>query len=261
MTDRLYEGAVVLSCLTTLLVSANPSAQAADFTCSISGEVRHLHLDIPGPQHLCEVSVTPEGGDRRAVWYADNGTQFCSDKIEELVGKYENEWGFSCASWPRDDQLEELSRSERQRLDEILLDRRARNDGGPSSMRVVTGATQADGQRLLAVQWFGNTPAEDALSVFFGDDDTWTTLAYIEPLVQAIDAEEAAVQRAIIDSINEDGAVVLSTVVAAADDASTEPPACRGEQLFSINGEGALAALTPHRYGCRDALSTNAITD
>lgn len=246
----LLRNAVVAAPAVALALISLPSP-AADFTCTITGEVRHLQLDIPGDNHLCEVNVTPENGERRAVWYADNSTQFCSDKLVELVGKYENEWGFSCAAWPGDDQLAELDANERQRIDAILIERRSRPDGGPTSMRTIAGPTQANGQRLVAVQWFGQQASDDALSLFLDgvDRSAWSTLAYVENLPSIIRIDDGSVQRAFIDRIDGNGIVTLNTVIAPPEGATAEQR-CRGEQLFSISAEGELDALTPHRYSC-----------
>ncbi len=240
---------------------ASGAAQAADYTCEVPGDKRHLRLDIPGQQHLCEVSVTPAGGERRVLWYADNSTLFCSDKTVELVQKYTEQWGFECSAWPTDDDLSELNNAQREQLDTLLRERRRRPDGGPDSLRVAVGPVHFDGSRLIAVQWLGKSGERDALNVVIdssGDQSTdarpWQTVAYIENLISAIDQSEATVQRAIIQDIDRSGAVRLSTVVESASGASDAPP-CRGQQLFAIDPRQGLTAVTPHRYSCAEDLA------
>ena len=34
------------------------------------------------------------------MWYADNDSTFCSERLDELRGKYESQWGFECTALP-----------------------------------------------------------------------------------------------------------------------------------------------------------------
>jgi len=100
----------------SLAVFATPiifllSAQllAGEYECHSGQQTRLIRIDYPGYEHLCEVSVTRLGQQREVKWYADSDSTFCSNKIIELVGKHQNEWGFSCERQPDHDGINELN--------------------------------------------------------------------------------------------------------------------------------------------------------
>ncbi len=231
--------------------------QAADFRCIVPGDERHLRLDIPGQEHLCEVSVTHESGERKVLWYANNDTLFCSAKADELVNKYVSQWGFDCDAWPVDDDLLSLNEAQRRRLDEDLRKRHAASDSRPAAVRVVTGPPDAEGKSLIAVQWIYEESTADSLSVFRDDNAAtqrevaqWQTLAEINDLTSVIGDVDTTVQRALIDQIDTTGALTVETIVQNPGESAEDTPACRGEQHFSVDDNGGLAPLTPHRYSC-----------
>lgn len=251
-----------LACTATLIVGVSAlatHARGADYTCAVSGDERHLRLDIPGEQHLCEVSVTNGESERRVLWYADNDTMFCTDRTEELVAKYTDQWGFTCSLWPADDDMASLDRSQRRRLDRFLQERRSRPDGGPDAIRVAQGTAQVDGSSVIAVQWLESDARSDSLSVFLdsGQGATvadWESIAFIENLSDVI-SPGVAITRSLLKRIDDSGAIVLSTVL---DSSSTpvEAPPCRGEQRFFVSDQGSLNALTPHIYSCDTDVAT-----
>ena len=105
-----------LACLlVTISGVVTGAAHAQEFECSVPGDKRYIRLELPGQVHLCEVTVTKSSdGSRRVTWYANHETMFCSAKIYELRGKYENQWGFSCTEWldtGGNDQLSERPRA------------------------------------------------------------------------------------------------------------------------------------------------------
>ena len=245
-----------VSMLILCIGNISAPASSADFTCAIPGDERHLRLDIPGEEHLCEVSVTPKNGQRKVLWYANSNTVFCSEKTTELVTKYQQQWGFQCSSWPVEDDFTLLDLAQRRRLDLSLRDRRSRSDNDLTGLRVIMGPAHLDGSALIAVQWLADDGRDDALNLFIdsgsrNDVANWETAASVQPLVSAIDTSGAIVRRALIDRIDASGAVVLSTVIESAEQPE-DAPSCRGEQRFTINPDGTLNALTPHRYSCID---------
>lgn len=97
------------------------SAQALEFQCEAAEDVRFLKVNIPGQEHLCEVSVTHERNNLREVqWHARNDTLFCSAKAYELRDNYENLWGYNCTAWPDRDGIDPLSPRQRLILDQRL---------------------------------------------------------------------------------------------------------------------------------------------
>jgi hypothetical protein len=244
----------------TLLIASSTATLAADFRCIVPGDERHLRLDIPGQEHLCEVSVTHGSGERKVLWYANNDTLFCSEKADELVNKYISQWGFDCDAWPVDDDLLSLNEAQRRRLDEDLRTRHAASDARPAAVRVVTGPTDADGQSLIAVQWIYEASIADSLSVYIDDSDSaqsevaqWQSVAEINDLLASIDSADITVQRALINQIDASGALTVETIVQnPAGESAADTPACRGEQHFSVNDSGGLDPVAPHRYSCDD---------
>ncbi len=102
----------------TLLMILPSLSYALEFQCELNGDVRQLSVLIPGEQHLCEVRVDYEStGVHKVMWHADNDSLFCSAKAYALIGKYETQWGFSCAKWPDRDGVDELSATQRSILD------------------------------------------------------------------------------------------------------------------------------------------------
>jgi len=100
-------------------------ATATEFECRAGQDVRYVRVDYPGINHLCEVSVPKAGEPREVKWYADVESTFCSRKIDELVGKYVNLWGYSCDEWPDHDGIDDLSPRQRKFLDGIVKENRS----------------------------------------------------------------------------------------------------------------------------------------
>lgn len=249
---RAASAALIGSALLLLSTSSN----AVEFSCSVAGDARHLRLDIPGEQYLCEVSVTPEGGERKVLWYANNGTLFCSEKADALITKYQEVWGFTCDAWPHDDDLEQLSEAQRRRLDQDLRQWHASEDNNFAAIRVITGPVDTDGQSLIAIQRVTEGSAADSVSVYIDSgvvDERevaqWQRIAQVDDLLAVIDPLDAIVTRSIINRIGPAGGLTVSTVIQGNTDANATPT-CRGQQNFAVDEKGGLSALAPHRYSC-----------
>ena len=104
-------------CLSVCMVAK--TAYATEYECRAGNDTRYVRVDYPGVEHLCEVSVN-SGRNREVKWYADVESTFCSEKIIELVGKYQNQWGYSCEALPDHDGIDELSPRQRKYLDQIV---------------------------------------------------------------------------------------------------------------------------------------------
>jgi len=109
----------VAAILCLLLLWTN--AEATDFECIASDDLRHVSLDYPGQDHLCEVSVTKRDGKREIKWYADNDSQFCADKMDLLIEKYQQQWNFKCERWPDRNGMVTLEERQRSLIDSLRL--------------------------------------------------------------------------------------------------------------------------------------------
>ena len=97
------------TCLVIPLILFTTPVLATEYECRSGGDIRQIRVDYPGVKHLCEVSVNSGRSSREVKWYADVESTFCSEKIVELIGKYENQWGYTCEEWPDHDGIDELS--------------------------------------------------------------------------------------------------------------------------------------------------------
>ncbi len=243
-----------------LLALASAGADAQELDCSIAGDRRHVRLELPGRDHLCEVSVTYGGsGERRVVWYAENDTVFCSERLEDLIGKYESEWGFECDRWPDASGVSGLDRITRTRLDDELratLDGLARGDADAriTGVRVVArdpgaSAAPAPDARAYAVQFF----------VREGDGASRTELRLLEDSAARLVSDDLAanlstgaerIDSAWVESWQADGGLVVATAVRPPRSASAPDEPCRGNQTLRPAADGTLVPGTPHRYAC-----------
>lgn len=113
------------SLLTFLCCLISAPVVATEYECRSGNDIRYIRVDYPGVNHLCEVSVTSSNKRREVKWYADSESTFCSEKIIELTGKYQNQWGYSCEEWPDHDGIDELSSRQRKYLDELVRNNRS----------------------------------------------------------------------------------------------------------------------------------------
>lgn len=235
------------ACLIASMSLSGP-AQALEFRCEIPGDVRFLKVDIPGEERLCEVGVSYQAtGERRAMWYADNDTLFCSAKAYALRDKYEDLWGFTCTQWPDRDGIDQLSPSHRAILDQQLkrLISRGENATSPfavESVRATASTLLNDQPGVLALQYFLTTG--DRTELISSDGASWELFATINNLAEKLVTEDA-INGAFIQSVNDAGALEITTNVAGDDGQN-----CRGKQVMLVSGDNALHALTPHRYVC-----------
>lgn len=93
---------------------------AQSFNCERGQEKRLVKLDYPGRDNLCEVVANSGDGSRKVVWLANGGSEFCSQKIDDLIGKYRNRWGWTCEPAESRTEFQSLSSSERLFLDEMV---------------------------------------------------------------------------------------------------------------------------------------------
>jgi len=221
----------------------------ATLECELPNDRRQLRVELPGDDHLCEVSVTYQSGERRVLWYADNDSLFCTEKLDELERKYTRDWGFTCGPWPSSDGIDALPPKHRRALDLALLERLG-GSSAPEDVRVASTSLGDEGT-LIAVQWLAERA--DGLTVY-RDVTTesqaadWQPLADFDDLTASLPSEDAeiAIERALLTGIDETGTLAVTTVV----DAVEQDRICRGRQRLALDPQGTLVARTPHRHVC-----------
>lgn len=247
-------------------------ASALGFDCAMSGDRRHLQLELPGEQHLCEVSVTRRAdAERQVVWYADNDTVYCSERLDELAATYRAERGFDCVRWPDPSGVDALDGTARAALDaelRALRDAlRSRGDGARlTGVRVLARDGDADGKARPAGasadlrQFFVRDPDGSVRTLLRFTDDTGRTVS-TDDLAASLSHGAERIDGVWVDSLDE-AETTLHVVTSGrppptpgAPDAPDTPDAgasvtCRGAQTLSIAADGTLVPATPHRYGC-----------
>ncbi len=249
----------------SLLMLLPSLSYALEFQCELNGDVRQLSVLIPGEQHLCEVSVDYEStGDRKVMWHADNDSLFCSAKAYALVGKYETEWGFSCAKWPDRDGIDELSQTQRSILDLQLKKRMTagENAEGPKEEAVTVIAVKATASTpldhepgTLAIQYF-LSDGSDETEIINDNDTSWTVFAIIDNMASQITGAEL-VDTALISTITDGGALEIVTTMAA-DDGKLY---CHGKQVLMPDENSQLNPRTPHRIVCEASATLSPQSD
>jgi len=76
----------------------------------------------------------------------------------------------------------------------------------------------------------------------------------VEDLASQVDPVDGlAVQSALIESINETGALQINTMLGSGD--IDRPAPCHGQQVIQWQTDGTLRSRTPHRHVCTDSSS------
>lgn len=257
-----------------LFTVALPS-HALEFECHVGSDKRFIRMELPGVEHLCEVSVTYANQERKVMWYAKNDSMFCSEKTDELQQKYQSEWNFQCKQWPDYDGVDQLNKRQRSILDAELksLIMEGKNALTPFLVEGLKAAaspstSNAKDAELLVVQFFLHVPATDTARdithVIHDDGVKWNTLSKIESLAQHIDADEGyVVDSALISGVTGNGALEVITAVDSieslnSDTSDAGSPGCYGNQVLATSDNGKLIAKTPHRYYCPKSVNADA---
>lgn len=271
--------ALALGALAAALAGA---ATATEFECEQPGDKRFLRVDLPGERHLCEVSVTAGlGSERRVLWYADNSTAFCFERLDDLVGRYVEEFGFECRAWPDREGVGGLSARQRTIVELELKEAIARGDDvadGTTAARTATAAaddpsveseiaeeeglpprlaieairavasrTEEDEPAMLALQLF-RSDGSDLVRVIADEGGRRRLVAGVERLVDWVSPIEGVrVLDAVVESVADDGTVEVVTRLAPA---GGEGTLCSGRQALQASADEGLVARTPHRHVC-----------
>jgi len=243
--------------LIALASLAPGTATSLEFECSVPGDTRYLRIDLPGEEHLCEVSVT--GGisdERRVMWYADNDSLYCSAKVYELRDKYVDEFSFECGEGIDRDGVDRLSPRHRAILDTQLKSLLARAaDGEPdlvvSAVRAVASSALPAGSSLLALQFF-LADGTDLVRVVADEEKSWRTLAETRDLAASIPPTASlGVDDAFIGAIDGGGSLDVLTLLA-----RDGAPPCEGRLALQADADGTFVPVAPHLHVCGDVMPT-----
>lgn len=241
---------------------------ALEFECEAGSDVRFIRLELPGIEHLCEVTVTKSDNAREVKWYANHDTRFCSDKAEELKNKYSSQWGYECKQWPDHDGVDQLNPRQRTILDaelKFIIDRgkNAANAFVVEGVKVAASQQKSSKVSTLVVQFFLHEPANgvtrDVTHVIQDDGVSWNTTSRIDSLINYVDANEGyTVNSALLSSVTDNGALEIITVLDTVDDSKSEQSTgCYGTQTLAAQSDGKVVARTPHRFICADVAAGN----
>lgn len=231
-------------------------SHALEFFCATGSDERFIRMELPGQEHLCEVTVTNKAEERSVMWYADNDSMFCSAKAYELRDKYVDQWKFECANWPDTDGIDKLSQRQRSILDEQLkklteMGKAAQTPFQVTAVKTAASTAISDEPGVLALQFFitsESNPTTSDLTYLIVDDGTeWRITSTIDGLANLVDqSDEYKISTALVSSISDTGALeIMTSVVAASDDAP-----CQGSQVIHASEDGEVITQTPHRYVC-----------
>jgi len=243
---------------------------ALEFECTTGDEKRFIRLELPGIEHLCEVSVTYTTDERKVIWYANHDSMFCSEKATELKTKYEDQWGFQCNQWPDHDGVDTLTTRQRTILDAELKLLMSQGQAASNKFQVeglkVAATHSKDTDNLMVVQFFLHKPnsgvTNDVTHIIRDDGVSWNTQAKFDTLSSYVDANEGyIVNSALITAVSGNGAMEVITVLEPTDpllNENSNTPGCYGNQTLTAQGNGQLIARTPHRYVCPEANDNDA---
>ena len=289
LLSRLIRKLALAILASPLIFLASTAVMASEYECRSGQQTRHIRIDYPGYDHLCEVSVTKLGQSREVKWYADQDSTFCSEKIIELVNKHQNQWGFSCEQWPNNDGLDELNTRQRKFLDTLVQKNRLIDNNDVEFVLLGTRAliepSKTNNKKaaadLLAIQLFmanlasaapdantgsdtlatpsinqndlhdNTTTLANRVILFADDGESYDTLATLDNLNNFIEIAEQGyhLDSAMIDTLHPNGDLDVSTLIAAPDDDPRSLPSCYGTQRFRKTATGLLA-INQHQFTC-----------
>lgn len=238
----------------TSMVLFAPAASALEFQCEAPGDIRYLRVDIPGEEHLCEVSVKYENtGAQRVIWHAQNDSLFCSARAYELRDKYENLWNFNCATWPDRNGIDKLSASQRNILDRQLISLIERGKRSSPTFKVnavkAVASSPLDAQAsTLALQFF--LSIGDLTQIIIDETSSWEVFATFDNLATLVESE-SPLNTALIESISDGGVLSINTTVD--NDSKIK---CYGNQLMTVEPGNRLTPRSAHRYICNSSSLT-----
>ncbi len=268
-------------CLTKLALTmafmTGAPAIAEDFECQSNADWRYIRLEIPGREHLCEVTVTKKDNNREVKWYANQNTIFCSEKLIELKNKHTNEWGYNCVSQPDQTGIDSLTRRQRAVLDAELkqlieLGKTASEPFVIGGLNAVANPPADEKSSMMVFQYFvadiltGNQ--KDITQVIEDNGLSWRTVFRIDNLANFVDVQEGyRVNGALVSAISDVGTLDIITDIDTSNsskqqvlingDVTNQDAQCFGSLKLEPQTDGGLKPSTPHKLTCQ-ATSTTA---
>ncbi|NND90886.1 MAG: hypothetical protein HKN42_08465 [Granulosicoccus sp.] len=226
------------------------NAWALEYQCELYDDTRHIAVEIPGEERLCEVSVTYNStGERKVMWYAENDSLFCTNRAMELVQKYEKTWDFRCLQWPYRDGIEQLSTAQRAILNQQLKLLMAQGERADETFRVAAlkatvSTPQLELPSVLALQFF-LSDGTDRTQIIVDEGRSWKVLTTIENLASQVTGSQNT-DFALVSAITDAGALELTTTVI-----NGTGHECQGRQVLMAGSGAQLQALSAHKVLCQ----------
>ena len=254
-----------------LVVVASAPVLAADYECQSTDERRDIRLEIPGREHLCEVTVTKDDNNREVKWYANQNTLFCSEKLVELKNKHIKDWGFTCTAYPDQLGIQSLTKRQRIVLDAelkrlIQIGEKAEEPFVIGGLKAVSNQAADSSSSTMVFQYFiadiltGNQ--QDITQIIIDNGLTWRTLSQIDNIANFVDVQEGyRVNGAMVAAVTDAGALdiitdidITNTTTQLALLGSDDPnlnAQCFGSLQLKPRPGGRLEPSTPHRLTCQ----------
>lgn len=254
-----------------LAITTSVPAIAIDYECQSSDERRDIRLEIPGREHLCEVTVTKSNNNREVKWYANQNTLFCSEKLVELKNKHINDWGFTCTAHPDQTGIESLNNRQRTVLDAEL--RRVIETGVTADepfvvggLKAVSNQTSDSSSSTMVFQYFTadilTGSQQDITQIIVDNGLSWRTILQIDNIASFVDVQEGyKVNGAMISAVTDAGALDIITDIGITN--KTKQQALLGSDDPNLNAQcfgslqlepqpgGRLEPSKPHRLTCQ----------
>jgi len=268
---RLTHLALTIPAMAIALITGAP-AFAVDYQCQSNTDWRYIRLEIPGRDHLCEVTVTKSDNNREVKWYANQNTVFCSEKLIELKNKHTNQWGFNCTSQTDPTGVDSLNKRQRAVLDAEL--KQLIETGKQASEPFVVGGLNAvanlpadSKSSTMVFQYFIadilTGTQKDITQVIFDNGLSWRTVFRIDNIANLIDVQEGyQVNGAMVSAVNDKGALDIITDISNtakqqallgsnnADENTNQAAQCFGSLKLEPQPGGTLEPSTPHELTC-----------
>jgi len=240
-----------------LLLSGLKGVHAQAYECVLAEDKRRISFDYPGRENLCEVAASYADGSRKVIWLANVNSQFCSDKLVELIGKYRNQWKWTCNAVVSNTELETLSQRERAFLDELVKGVVAQGrQASPSfklrSVRAFSNETKTPS--MVAQLLIGSSEGllTDRIYLIKFDAESYRVEGIQIGLERLLVPPASAPGQAFVNQVYPDGSFSVLTTYKKNPEANDAPDlVCSGSAVLRSDGEGSLSVSTKPEFSCR----------
>lgn len=260
MTRITYASLPIFALFLISAVSTAPVANAEEYVCTQGNDQRIIRLEFPGQNNLCEVTATYKNNQRKVVWLANSTSEFCSNKSRELIGKYRNQWGWSCDARESKVQIDTLSSRERVFIDDLVSLVVEQGEKAEQAFQV-TGVYAYSNhleklpRTTMVVQLEIDTEDRafktDRTYVFEFDDSGYEVIALQIGLGRIIDTDEARIVGAKVAEVRPDGTFSVATTVVASTGDSVQN--CSGVAVVKTGDDGKLTVFGEHQWNCPES--------